>query len=87
VGLDFDPVLNAQDDDGRWIVINTLISQAHCFADLHTSMEDSDKRKIIVTAELQMSDGQWQLIDFHYPGDGDLIATLKALREDRAKNQ
>ena len=90
-GLDFDPVLNAQDDDWRWVVTRTRINNDHCFADLHLVPEPPDAKGDIVTAELQMANGQWQFLNFHYPASGiippnDLLSLLKSLREQRAKN-
>lgn len=87
VGLDFDPFINAQDWEGKYLVQGVTISGQNCRASVWGT--DSGAKREIVDPELNFINGQWVFVNFHYPGnanprDENLIDMLMALLNDRA---
>ena len=76
--LDFDPFLNSQDPQGRYLVSKTEVSDAGCKATLSRAH---------VVADLKVSGGSWIFVNFHYSyytpagkkdaPDADLLQILK----------
>jgi hypothetical protein len=91
VGLDFDPFLNAQDVQERYIAGNVTERADHFFVDVHGMAGGKKNPKPDVVPELMRKDGKWVFVNFHYgktsiPVNENLLSVLKALRQDRAKN-
>lgn len=86
VGLDFDPFLNAQDVDGRYVVGNVKIEAERCWAELHSMEGGGRKAKPTVVPELARNGSQWVFVNFHYPEfHSDLMSILKSLKASRRK--
>jgi len=88
VGLDFDPFLNTQDPEHRYVVGTVTVKDAHCSANVHGVVSGKKNEKSDVTPELELRDGRWTFINFHYgqtekPEDENLLAVLKTLRDAR----
>jgi hypothetical protein len=68
VWLDFEPILNTQDQGQHYVVGNVnLKNETNCRAEVHTTYAGKSKRKPRVVPELEFRDGQWVFINFHYP--------------------
>lgn len=57
VNLDFDPFLNSQDPQGKYLVSKVIVTQNHCMATF-------DRHSVV--AELKKSGSSWLFINFHY---------------------
>lgn len=84
VGLDFDPFLNAQDTcdpyttgkvsrDGDSYQVQVF---GHGCSDQKPGQSD-------VTAVVKEKRGSWMFVNFLYPGNGDLLTVLQALKKER----
>ncbi len=92
VGLDFDPFLNTQDPAQHYVLRNVTAKGDNCRVDVHSVDSGRTSSKPNVVAELELIDGKWLFVNFHYgksqwSADENLIAILKKLREDREKPQ
>ena len=91
VGLDFDPVLNAQDMCDKYTVGKVTKKDANYLVDVYGHWTGKKESKPDVTPELSKRNGQWTFVNFHY-GKSDiadnenLISVLKVLKKDRQKN-
>jgi hypothetical protein len=85
VGLDFDPFLSSQDPGQRYEV--GRITQKGEVWQVEITPVRGGKRigKPCVVVELSHRDGRWQFVNLHYD-DGDLLTTLRLLKEDREKS-
>ncbi|MGC2636354.1 MAG: hypothetical protein WA294_04190 [Acidobacteriaceae bacterium] len=85
VGLDFDPFLNSQDPSPQFIVDSVTVKQNQCLAAVYGL--NNGQREESVKPELEMSDGRWQFVNFHYYdqklGDYDLLSILRQNAYDR----
>jgi hypothetical protein len=92
VGLDFDPVLNAQDFAARYVASHVTHRGKSYFAEVRSISGGKKSARIDVQPELVQSGKTWVFVNFHYPAAGkgepksDLLGILKQLRDDRAKN-
>ena len=83
VGIDFDPFLNAQDTCGPYKTGkvshegNTYRVEVwgQCSGETHGQPD--------VIAEIRSKNNSWTFVDFIYPGNGDLLAILQALKKER----
>lgn len=86
VGLDFDPFLNTQDPCDRYEV-GTVTSQGAGYrVDIYGVCSGKRDEKPDVVAEVARRGASWAFTNFLYPAiHGDLLDTLKTLREERQK--
>lgn len=90
VGLDFDPVLNSQDQPDKYVTGKVTRTGRLFQVDLFSV--DSGKRSDgpAVTPELRHERGHWVFTNFFYRIDGktdDLLSILKQLKADRKKGR
>jgi hypothetical protein len=93
VGLDFDPIANAQDTRTGFQTGNVQQHGDKFFVDVHDIKKGQSIKAIlaaplVLTAEVVQLNGHWEFINFIYPksdGGGNLLDMLKSLKSDRAK--
>jgi len=93
VGLDFDPIANAQDTRTGFQTGNVTQIGSKFFVDVHDIKNGQIRKSVlaaplVLTSELEKIDGQWEFINFIYPkedGGRNLLDILKGLKDDRAK--
>ncbi len=83
VGLDFDPFLNSQDPCERYDVGTVTHNRNDYWVEIYGICSGKKHEKPDVAAEVTLQNNRWLFVNFHYPGDRDLLAALKALRESR----
>jgi hypothetical protein len=84
VGLDFDPFLNNQDSDERYVVGNVAVKGDSYWADVYAVRSGEKNAKPDIVAELMRKSGRWLFVNFHYgksaySNDENLVSILKAL--------
>jgi hypothetical protein len=81
-GLNFDPILNAQDNAGQYLVGRVIPKQKTYWAEVYGIWDGKKRTKPDVVPELIFERGRWMFVNFHY-GDrrSDLLSILKKLRE------
>jgi hypothetical protein len=91
VGLDFDPILAAQDSAERHVVGNVYRTGNTYRAEVYSYWNGKKNKTPSVVPELVYERGRWVFVNFHYDFDNkpgtrrDLLQLLKELREDRKK--
>jgi hypothetical protein len=83
VGLDFDPFLNSQDPSDKYAVGNVTEKDGLFAVSVYAVRHGHRAAKPNVVAELKASNGSFLFTNFRYGTDGDLVGTLKLLREQR----
>jgi hypothetical protein len=83
VGLDFDPFLNSQDPGQRYVAGNVVAKNGDYFVEVRAVQSGKMSKTPDVIAELVKSKGDWMFVNFQYPGNGDLLSTLKSLAAER----
>jgi hypothetical protein len=86
VGLDFDPILNAQDVATRYDIGKVTTKNERYRVDVYGTWNGKKNNKPDVTPELAFSNGKWTFVNFRYEREEpktDLLTTLKLLREER----
>ena len=86
VGLDFDPILNAQDDCGPYKAGKVKVAGAAYRVELFDHCSDSKPARPAVIAAVEKRNGAWVFVDFIYPGSGDLFSELQALKKEREQS-
>ena len=87
VGLDFDPFINSQDTPADRYIVGTARWKGNALlVNVYGSTAGKKAAKPDVVAELVATAGEWQFVDFDYPGDGDLVSELATLKADREKH-
>jgi len=86
VGLDFDPILNAQDDCGTYKAGKVKVVGAAYRVELFDHCSESKPARPAVIAAVEKRDGAWVFVDFIYPGSGDLFSELQALKKEREQS-
>ena len=88
VGLDFDPILNAQDCGDKYEAETVTTKGNSYLVDVVSTWNGKKESHATVQPELvQIAGGKWQFVNFHYNVDNkkdDLLNVLKVLREERA---
>lgn len=84
VGLDFDPFFNAQDFGERYVVGKITRKGDRFWVDVYGIWSGKKSEKPDVVPEVMFKRGRWLFVNFRY-GNGDLLSTLKELREERQK--
>jgi hypothetical protein len=93
VGLDFDPITNAQDTRSGYQTGDIKQQGDKFFVDVHDIKSGQLQKAIlaaplVLTAEVAKINGQWEFFNFIYPkadGGGNLLDILKSLKNNRAK--
>jgi hypothetical protein len=86
VGLDFDPFLASQDPCERYEAGSAVAKRASYWVSVYGVCSGKRHDKADVVAEVIRKDDRWVFVNFHYSKDGNLLAVLKTLREDRGKS-
>jgi hypothetical protein len=90
VGLDFDPILNAQNLADRYVVGAVRKVGSSYRVDVYAVLSGRKNRQPDVVPELVRQAGKWTFVNFHY-GSGkdrsDLLSILKELRQERLKQR
>ncbi len=89
VGLDFDPFLGGQDTCEPYSLKSVKRAGNKCWVEVYGSSCEKRPQPDVVP-ELELKDGRWFFVNFHYPGlgkDSDLLTTLKDLRKERKDGQ
>lgn len=82
VGLDFDPILNTQEEAGHYVV--GRITPGHgTFA---VEIRERGSKEPDVIAEVGRYAGKFVFVDFMYPEQGDLLGILRTLATQRAQS-
>jgi hypothetical protein len=85
-GLDFDPILNAQDPgdpgDPGYFVNNSSVADNVCRVDVYRSVSGGKIEKEVIP-ELNFEHGRWVFVNFHYPNipfpqSDDLLSLIRA---------
>lgn len=90
VGLDFDPILAAQDIPERYVIGNVQTKGDRYLVEVFGFWNGKKNSKPDVVPELTFQNGNWVFANFHYgesefPVNENLISVLKALKESRDK--
>jgi Protein of unknown function (DUF3828) len=90
VGLDFDPFLNTQDPCERYEVGSIVPEEQTYRVEVFGTCSGTKKAKPDVLAQVELRGGHWVFTNFlypnlekEYPNSANLLATLKALRQER----
>src|SRR6266851_10290261 len=84
VGLDFDPFLNSQDPDHKYMVGDVTESGGAYLVNVYGVRKGKREAKPSVVAELKPAKDSFVFTNFRYGADGDLVAILKQLADERA---
>ncbi len=98
VGLDFDPIINAQDVAYSYKVGKVTRKGGNYWVEVYgdwgkvDGVPEKKTKEPDVVPELAFRNGEWVFVDFHYPGaknpqDESLLKMLKYLREERRKGR
>jgi hypothetical protein len=85
VGLDFDPFLYTQDIEDKYVVGAVTESAGLYRVDVYPVQKGKREKKPSVVAELKPVKDTFVFTNFLYGDEGDLLAVLKQLADDRAK--
>jgi Protein of unknown function (DUF3828) len=88
VGLDFDPILNAQDVAERYLLGKVTAKDDHYFVEVFGVWGGKKSKKPDVVPELVQEKGQWVFDNFHYRNAEDavnrnLLSVLEQLKKER----
>jgi hypothetical protein len=84
VGLDFDPFLNSQDPEDRYVVTKVTPRGQGFWVEVHGVVHDKMDTKPSVFAEVVKMRGIYRFENFQYPPGGqNLLSVLKSLRKER----
>jgi hypothetical protein len=92
VGLDFDPFLAAQDVAMRYVTGKVTQKGERYFVPVYGFWDGKKHARPDVTPELTHQHGKWVFVNFHYakdpkhPENENLLAVLRALRDERKKH-
>ena len=84
VGLDFDPFVNAQDPDHKYVAGEVSESGGLYLVNVYSVRKGKRVAKPDVVAELKPANDSFVFSNFRYGTDGDLVQMLKQLADDRA---
>ncbi len=85
VGIDWDPFLNSQDPEDHYLIGKVTKKGDRFFVCVHGVRSGQKRTEPDVIAELMKKDNSWLFVNFHNPGKGDLLSSLKNLRKARQK--
>jgi Protein of unknown function (DUF3828) len=87
VGLDFDPVLNSQEEPEKYTVGKVQAKGNLFLVDVYSIDGGKKSKEVTVQPELSHNAGKWEFVNFHYKfgnKNEDLLDILKDLRNERA---
>ncbi len=84
VGLDFDPFVNAQDPDDKYVVGRVTEKDGLYLVEVYGLRKGKREKAVSVVAELKPAKDGFVFVNFSYGADGDLVQVLKSLADDRA---
>lgn len=85
VGLDFDPFLYSQDSPKHLVVTQVNRKDDGFWVYLRHSKTAKGNSKPDVIAVVIQSNGQWCFSNFRFPDGGDLLDTLRLLKQGRQR--
>jgi Protein of unknown function (DUF3828) len=83
VGIDWDPFVNSQDPESRYVVGKIRQKGDRFFADIHGVRAGKKRSEPDVTAELMKVKSHWVFVNFHSRDTGDLLSVLNTLSNER----
>jgi Protein of unknown function (DUF3828) len=83
VGIDWDPFVNSQDPESRYVVGQIWQKGDRFFAEVHGVRAGKKHSEPDVTAELMKVKGHWVFVNFHSHDTGDLLSVLNTLSIER----
>ncbi|HWD88274.1 MAG TPA: hypothetical protein VG367_09120 [Mucilaginibacter sp.] len=95
IGLDFDPIINAQDDRNGYETADVRQKGNNFFVGVHDIQKGKNKNQVLsaevsVIAEVTNANGQWKFVNFIYPAlsgsNSDLLTILKSLKKEQQKS-
>jgi len=95
IGLDFDPIINAQDDRKGYETVDVKQKGNNFLVGIHDIQKGKSKKQILasetaVIAEVTNVKGQWKFVNFIYPelkdDNSDLLSILKTLQKEQKKS-
>jgi hypothetical protein len=84
VGLDFDPFLASQDPDNKYVAGDVTESTGRYLVSVYGVRKGKRAAKPDIVAELKPVKDTFVFTNFRYGADGDLVAILKSLADERA---
>ena len=84
VGLDFDPFLYAQDMDDKYVVGEVSEKDGLYLVNVYGVRKGKREKEPSVVAELKPAKDSFVFVNFGYGTDGDLLAMLKEMADERA---
>jgi Protein of unknown function (DUF3828) len=88
VGLDFDPILNAQDVAERYLLGKVTVKDDHYRVEVFGVWGGKKNKKPDVVPELVLEKGRWVFVNFYYvnaehPVNANLLSVLEELKRQR----
>ena len=83
VGLDWDPFLDTQDPDQKYVLGNITKDRGRFFVRIHALRAGKKSAKPSVTAVVAQEKGKWVFADFLSSDGQGLLKALSALKKDR----
>jgi hypothetical protein len=81
-GLDFDPILNAQDNADKYVVEHVIRKGNTYWVEVYGILGGKKRAKPDVVPELMLREGRWVFVNFHYEQRrSDLLTLLAKLQE------
>lgn len=92
VGLDFDPVLNAQDMASKYVVGKATLNKGTVMVEVYGFWNGKKSQFPDVVPEVMTKNGKCSFVNFHYKNekgvlDNDLLTVLKGLKAEREKQK
>lgn len=84
VGLDFDPFLNSQDPDDKYVMGEVSEKDGLYLVNVIGVRKGKREKDVSVVAEVKPVKNSFVFTNFRYGADGDLVSVLKSLADDRA---
>jgi hypothetical protein len=83
VGIDFDPFLGGQDPRRHYEVGGVTQKGEGYWVEVYGMESGKRTAQPDMIAEVQRLNGHWVFVNFHFPDGGDLLKTLRILRQER----
>jgi len=87
VGLDFDPFLSSQDPKDKYTVGEATEHDGVYVISVYGVRSGRQNYKPDLVVEVKASKDSFVFTNFRYGADGDLVGTLKTLKDQRAKTK
>jgi len=85
-GIDFDPFMNSQDPDLRYLAGKVRLKAGFYYVELLPIREGVRLKKAVIVAKVEGRRGRWRFANFIQPRFGwDLLSLLERLEADRKK--